>query len=102
MRAEDGLALSSRNAYLSEKERQIAPVMNSALRLAAEEINNGAEPSKATAKGAETLSQAGFKLDYFEARNANTLAPLKEPSEPIRLLTAGWLGKTRLLDNIGV
>jgi len=102
VRANDGLALSSRNAYLSDKERRIAPAIYQTLMAAAREINAGGRPGVVTASAGEKLVQAGIKLDYFEARHANTLAPLAASSDPIRLLTAGWLGKTRLLDNISV
>jgi len=102
VRAKDGLALSSRNAYLSEAERQIAPVMNQMLHAAADDINTGVTVDRATEKSRLALTDTGFKMDYLEARHANTLAQIKAPSDPIRLLAAGWLGKTRLLDNIPV
>jgi len=102
VRAKDGLALSSRNAYLSAEERQTAPLLNKVLQDVATQISNGMAADKATKNAITTLSNAGFKVDYLEARHAHTLAELKEPSDPIRLITAAWLGKTRLLDNIGV
>ncbi len=100
VRAENGLALSSRNAYLSDAELKIAPQMNHLLHVAADHIRDGVEVEKATEKAGKALAAAGFKIDYLEARHANTLAKLKAPSDPVRLLAAGWLGKTRLLDNI--
>ena len=102
MRGPGGLALSSRNAYLNKQELELAPEMNRLLHIAANDIRNGVETGLATQKAGKALSTAGFKLDYLEARHANTLAKLKAPSDPIRLLAAGWLGKTRLLDNIPV
>lgn len=102
VRGVGGLALSSRNAYLSKTEAKIAPTMNQALYKAAEEINAGVAVDLATKKASNALTSAGFKLDYLEARHANTLAKLDAASDPIRLLAAGWLGKTRLLDNIPV
>lgn len=100
VRGPGGLALSSRNAYLSEKEMQIAPTMNQLLHAAAKDIRDGIDANQVTKKAGEALIVAGFKLDYFEARHANTLAELQASSDPVRLLAAGWLGKTRLLDNI--
>ncbi len=102
VRGDSGLALSSRNAYLNDKEQKIAPIMNQTLHAAASDIRSGMAIEQATIKAEKALSAAGFKPDYFEARHANTLAPIKAKSDPIRLLTAAWLGKTRLLDNIPV
>jgi len=102
VRSSDGLALSSRNAYLSEKERKTAPLLNQTLEAVASQIRDGVEPGEATAKAVSILTDAGFKVDYLEARHANTLAVLNAKSEPVRLLSAAWLGKTRLLDNIAV
>jgi pantoate--beta-alanine ligase len=95
VRERDGLALSSRNAYLSPAERAIAPVL---ARTAADE-----PIERVLAAGRKAITAAGFRLDYLEARNAETLAPLRSRTrEPIRLLVAATLGKTRLIDNIGV
>ncbi len=102
VRAADGLALSSRNAYLSPAERQIAPLLHGALRSAAEAILTGRSPDYATRRARATLKEAGFKVDYVAARNADTLAKLQAASEPVHLLAAAWLGSTRLIDNIGV
>jgi len=102
VRNDAGLALSSRNAYLSKKELGLAPLMNKMLCQAASDINNGMAPGTAALNAGSALTKAGFKLDYFEARHANTLATINAPSDPVRLLAAGWLGKTRLLDNIPV
>jgi pantoate--beta-alanine ligase len=102
IRETDGLALSSRNAYLSEAERAVAPRLNAALRVAAEAIRSGGSADTAISMARSKLTAAGFKLDYMRLRNANTLEPVKEPTERRRLLIAAWLGKTRLIDNVGV
>ena len=101
VREDDGLALSSRNAYLSEEERRTAPELHRALETAARAIRDGAMPAAACGAAVATLEEAGFRPDYVAARNAETLAPLEDAaSEPVRLLAAAWLGKTRLIDNI--
>ncbi|WP_127089341.1 pantoate--beta-alanine ligase [Aquabacter cavernae] len=101
-REPDGLALSSRNRYLTPEERATAPVIARALITAADAIRTGHTPVDAAAQARKTIAAAGLKVDYVEARHAETLAPLAEPGEPIRLLAAAWLGKTRLIDNIPV
>ncbi|MFG1357410.1 pantoate--beta-alanine ligase [Xanthobacter pseudotagetidis] len=102
IREADGLALSSRNAYLSAEERATAPVIHHALNGAAEMIRAGGDPSLATAQASERIAAAGLKVDYVAVRNAETLAPLAASGEPVRLLAAAWLGTTRLIDNIPV
>lgn len=99
-READGLALSSRNQYLSLEERAVAPVISQALNAAAAAIRSGTPPQDAAATARATIAAAGLKVDYVEARHAETLAPLSDGGEPIRLLAAAWLGKTRLIDNI--
>ncbi|MDP2620218.1 MAG: pantoate--beta-alanine ligase [Hyphomicrobiales bacterium] len=103
VREADGLALSSRNAYLDAGERAIAPGLNAALRDAARRIAAGGDVESIMAAARAGLTRMGFRVDYVEARNAETLAPISEPRrEPIRLLAAAWLGRTRLIDNIPV
>ena len=103
VREPDGLAMSSRNAYLSRDERKGAPTLYRALSLCAGRIASGSAIAPALAEGHKMIEQAGFALDYLEARHAETLAPLAADAErPIRLLVAAKLGKTRLIDNIGV
>ncbi|MFG1203028.1 pantoate--beta-alanine ligase [Xanthobacter aminoxidans] len=102
IREEDGLALSSRNAYLDEEQRKIAPVIYAALTRAAEQIRAGTAPLAAVDTASGMISALGLKVDYVAARNAETLAPLRDAKEPIRLLAAAWLGQTRLIDNIPV
>jgi pantoate--beta-alanine ligase len=102
-RAEDGLALSSRNRYLSKSERHQASALFKALNQAAERIGSGIPPQKATRSASRSLSTLGFKVDYVTARNAETLAvPKDAANEPLRLLAAAWLGSTRLIDNIAI
>lgn len=102
LRAKDGLALSSRNEYLSPEERARAPLLYAALLRCREALRNGSalETTLATARG--TLATAGFAVDYLEARHAETLAPVVEGEAPVRLLAAAQLGATRLIDNIAV
>ena len=102
VRNRDGLALSSRNRYLSAAERAKAPMLYGALKDAAAKIATGEPIPKVVEYGRNALAQAGFQVDYFEARNAGTLEPLKTSDEPIRLLVAARIGTTRLIDNIGV
>ena len=98
----DGLALSSRNVYLSPAERAIAPALHRALQTAAAAIRAGTSPQEATATARAAVLSAGFaNVDYLEARDEETLAT-PSPGRPLRLLTAAWLGKTRLIDNVGV
>jgi pantoate--beta-alanine ligase len=103
VRERDGLALSSRNVYLSPEERLTAPVLHRALKECAQRLRAGDNIEAAMAGGAELITGAGFILDYFEARHADTLAPIASAKDgPVRILVAAKLGKTRLIDNIGV
>lgn len=103
VRADDGLALSSRNAYLSEKERVIAPTLHQTLQGLAADIRGGKNIARSCNVAKKQLNQSGFKTDYVEVRVAETLEPVKTASETeLRILAAAWLGKTRLIDNIAV
>lgn len=102
VRAADGLALSSRNAYLSESERAVAPRLHATLQAVAAALRAGTAPEGALAEGKRALTDAGFVVDYLEARDAETLAMPAEGTEAIRLLVAARLGRTRLIDNIAV
>ncbi len=102
VREADGLALSSRNVYLAAEERARAPELHRALQRCAMALGAGAAPERACEAARAQLAAAGFDVDYFEARHAGTLAPLAEPGEPVRLLAAARLGRTRLIDNIGL
>ena len=103
VREKDGLALSSRNAYLSATERAVAPALARVLKAGAARIKMG-EPIEMVLEEAKTeITRAGFVLDYLEARHAETLAPIASRKDgPIRLLVAAKLGKTRLIDNLAV
>lgn len=103
VRERDGLAMSSRNVYLSAQQRQIATTLSKAMKQCAAWIRAGEDAAAAIAAGAEMIRRAGFALDYFEARHAETLAPIGSLREgPIRILVAAKLGTTRLIDNIAV
>ena len=103
VREPDGLALSSRNAYLSEAERAVAPTLYRVLTGCAGKIKSGAPIAKLLDDGRGEITAAGFALDYLEARHAETLAAIASAKDgPIRLLVAARIGKTRLIDNIGV
>ncbi|QDL97841.1 pantoate--beta-alanine ligase [Rhodopseudomonas palustris] len=103
MRERDGLAMSSRNVYLSDEERALAPTLYRAMKEVARRIKAGKSIDASLAAGAELIAGAGFVLDYLEARHAESLAPIKSRKDgPIRLLVAAKLGKTRLIDNIAV
>jgi pantoate--beta-alanine ligase len=101
VREKDGLAMSSRNAYLSPEDRKTAPLLYRVLKDIAAAIKSGTPPGTAIAQGRGRIEQAGFKLDYLEARHAETLAPIESANDgPIRLLVAARIGTTRLIDNI--
>ena len=101
VREKDGLALSSRNAYLSGGERAIAPMLHRVLKECASRIAAGDQLARVLNEGAHALEQAGFRIDYLEARDAATLTPVNSRADvPIRLLVAARLGRTRLIDNV--
>ncbi len=103
VREKDGLALSSRNVYLSELERGHAPVLYRTLQDCAARIKAGEPIEMVLEEGRGQIALAEFALDYLEARHALTLAPVASLKDgPIRLLVAAKIGKTRLIDNIGV
>jgi pantoate--beta-alanine ligase len=103
VREQDGLALSSRNAYLTPTDRAKAPGLYKALQNASVAIRSGMAGHVATTIAEEELTKQGFLVDYVKVRNAETLARVTDPrAEPMRLLAAVWLGKTRLIDNIEV
>jgi pantoate--beta-alanine ligase len=103
VREKDGLAMSSRNAYLDGKERSIAPTLYRVLRDCAARIAAGDAIARVVAEGWNEIEAAGFAVDYLEARNAQTLARAETLADgPLRLLVAGRLGKTRLIDNVAV
>lgn len=103
VREADGLALSSRNAYLGAEERKIAPSLAATLNKVAGEIRSGRPADAVLAAALAELQSLGFRPDYLALRNTETLAlPSGAADEPLRLLVAAWLGKTRLIDNIPV
>lgn len=99
----DGLALSSRNAYLNEAERSAARALPRALGEAAQAMIEGAPVAEAIGRARERLTAAGFsRIDYVELRDASTLAPLAALDREARLLAAAVIGRTRLIDNLAV
>ena len=103
VRENDGLALSSRNAYLSPAERAVAPALFRTLKASAARIKQGEPIEMVLEEGQAEITRAGFAVDYLEARHAVTLARIASRKEgPIRLLVAAKIGKTRLIDNLGV
>jgi len=103
VREPDGLALSSRNVYLSELERNHAPVLYRTLKTCAARVKAGEPMEMVLEEGRLDIARAEFALDYLEARHALTLAPIASVKDgPIRLLVAAKIGTTRLIDNLGV
>ena len=103
VREPNGLALSSRNVYLSATERAVAPMLYRVLNGCAARIKNDEKIDRVLNVGRIEFDLAGFGLDYLEARHAVTLAPISTSKDgPIRLLAAVRLGKTRLIDNVPV
>lgn len=101
VREADGLAISSRNIYLSAAERQIAPALYRVLSEVAGRLAAGRSPAAELARGRAALASAGFsEVEYLELRDAETLAPLTARTRPGRLLAAVRLGRTRLIDNV--
>ncbi|WP_339082987.1 pantoate--beta-alanine ligase [Hyphomicrobium sp. ghe19] len=100
----DGLALSSRNAYLSDAERKIAPALYAVISSLAEDVANGEDVPTGISNAKRKLIAAGFaRIDYIEVRDAETLAvPPAADGRALRVLAAVWLGKTRLIDNVAV
>ncbi|MBL8658869.1 MAG: pantoate--beta-alanine ligase [Rhodospirillales bacterium] len=103
VREADGLALSSRNAYLAETERRIAPVLHATIVDVAEAVATGRNAREAENAGTRRLGEVGFgKIDYVAVRDAETLGDWDGPPQPGRVLVAAWLGRTRLIDNVPV
>jgi pantoate--beta-alanine ligase len=103
LREKDGLAMSSRNAYLSVDERAVAPTLYRVLTECAARIKAGQSIAATLGESEARIERAGFAVDYLEARHAQTLAPIASIADgPVRLLVAAKLGRTRLIDNIGV
>src|SRR4030081_558921 len=103
VRERDGLAMSSRNVYLTPEARQAAPTLYKAMKASAKRLKAGDDVEAAMAGGRDLIANAGFALDYFEVRHAETLAPITSIKDgPMRILVAAKIGTTRLIDNIGV
>jgi len=101
VREKDGLALSSRNVYLSPAERAVAPMLYCTLKESAARIAAREPIARVTSEGWLAIEAAGFAVDYFEARHAETLRRVETAQDgPLRLLVAARLGKTRLIDNV--
>lgn len=111
VRAADGLALSSRNQYLTETERNIAPILHQELQRLADQLTNGAHieqgPEHLLAAAKARITAAGFIIDYLEVKTAQLealkadklQAGLEENQQDLVILVAAWLGRARLLDN---
>ncbi|AWN38828.1 pantoate--beta-alanine ligase [Methylobacterium radiodurans] len=102
IREADGLALSSRNRYLTPEERSAAPRLHAVLAAVAAAARNGAETAEACASGIAELEAAGFRVQYLAVCDAGTLEPVARVAGPARVLAAAYLGRTRLIDNLPV
>ena len=103
VREHDGLAMSSRNAYLSADQRRIAARLNHILHDTIKDVRAGGAIATAEAEAQRHLLAAGFdKVDYVAVRDAESLAAITDLARPTRILAAAWLGKTRLIDNMAV
>jgi pantoate--beta-alanine ligase len=102
LREEDGLALSSRNAYLSPAERKTAPLLYQTVFAVAADLSKGRGADDAAHAGRFKLEAKGFRVDYVAVRDPETLRPLSGPVTRARVLAAAYLGRTRLIDNVAV
>jgi pantoate--beta-alanine ligase len=102
LREEDGLALSSRNAYLSPAERKTAPLLYQTVFAVAADLSKGRGADDAAHAGRFKLEAKGFRVDYVAVRDPETLKPLSGPVTRARVLAAAYLGRTRLIDNVAV
>ena len=96
----DGLALSSRNVYLSPEQRKIAPLLHQTIAGVAADLAQGRGCDDAVVAARFKLDAAGFRVDYVAVRDPDTLQPLSGPVKRARVLAAAYLGKTRLIDNV--
>jgi pantoate--beta-alanine ligase len=103
VREADGLALSSRNAYLTPEQRRTAPMIYRLLQEMSAKLATGADAAPITADGLQQLRAAGFEpIDYLSLVDADTLQPVERALKPARLAIAAYLGRTRLIDNIAI
>ncbi|WP_207882777.1 pantoate--beta-alanine ligase [Pseudomonas sp. 30_B] len=101
VRAEDGLALSSRNGYLTDEQRAVAPVLQRTLKQLAERIRQGERDFPALlGEGQQQIEQAGLRIDYLEIRESAGLRPATADDRQLVILVAAFLGTTRLIDNL--
>ncbi|MDB5491438.1 MAG: pantoate--beta-alanine ligase [Micavibrio sp.] len=101
VRDRDGLALSSRNAYLTQEQMKSAAVLNRVLFDMADQIRDGGDLGAIRQAGMERIMAAGFdSIDYLEIRDASTLMPVDGRNNALRILVAAKIGKTRLIDNV--
>jgi pantoate--beta-alanine ligase len=104
VREADGLALSSRNVYLSPEHRAVAPALYRTMtRMAARLADGASAPEAEIAWGRERILEAGFsEVDYLDIRDPRTLEPVTRAGVPARILVAAQLGSVRLIDNVPV
>jgi pantoate--beta-alanine ligase len=103
VRERDGLALSSRNVYLDEAERSVAPLLHAVIHDMAQDLAAGRDIDDAILQGRYRLEQNGFRVDYLQVRDAETLVPFEDTvTRPGRVLVAAYLGRTRLIDNVAI
>lgn len=103
IREADGVAMSSRNRYLSAAERALVPAIHHEMQKAASAIRNAVPIMSAVAAAQMAIVQAGFELDYLEVRHADSLVPVQSMGDgPLRMILAARLGSTRLIDNIAI
>ena len=100
IREPDGLAMSSRNVYLSPEQREVAPQIYRQLCLAKEAIELGREPAEALEESKKALFGSGFEVDYFALIDRSSFSPTESVRENCALITAAKLGTTRLIDNV--
>lgn len=103
VREPDGLAMSSRNSYLTPSERELAPLIHQQLQKVRGQLRAGERDFDLVCRRAiNALEAAGFKPDYFEVRRAEDLGATPSVDDELRILAAAWLGKARLIDNVAV
>ena len=102
IREADGLALSSRNVYLSPEERAKAPILFATLSRAAAQIRGGENVDNVLQEGRSAIAEKGFEIQYFACVDAKGLDPVEQYRDGLQLIVAAKLGSTRLIDNVPV
>jgi pantoate--beta-alanine ligase len=103
VRAKDGLALSSRNGYLTSEQRKLAPGLYQVMNTVAEKLRQGERDlDEILALAAAELNEKGLRSDDLQIRDADSLEALSEQSKAAVILMAAWLGQARLIDNMVV